>query len=98
MPSGAERDRAHRRRVGDDREHDLGRFRDGARRVGPAHAVLRSSGSALSRERFQPVTVCPAAISRGTISCAHGAETDEPEVLISILLLVAKAHAAVTRI
>ena len=26
------------------------------------------SGSALSRDLFQPVTVCPAAISRGTIS------------------------------
>ena len=26
------------------------------------------SGSALSRERFQPVTLCPASISRGTMS------------------------------
>ena len=38
------------------------------------------SGSALSRDRFQPVTVCPAAISRGTINRAHGAETDKSEI------------------
>src|SRR4029077_17550374 len=57
-----------------------------------AHVIPSSiSGAALSRERFQPVTRCPAAIRRGTISAPpphqarddpppHRAETDEAEV------------------
>ena len=36
------------------------------------------SGSALSRERFQPVTVCPAAISRGTISAPMAPRPTNP--------------------
>ena len=36
------------------------------------------SGSALSRERFQPVTVCPASISRGTISAPMAPSPTNP--------------------
>ena len=38
------------------------------------------SGSALSRERFQPVTLCPAAISRGTMSWPIAPSPAESEI------------------
>ena len=84
-------------RIGHDREHDLGGSRHGSRRVGPSHAGAISV-SAFSRDRLQPVTSWPAAISRGTISgpWRRGRRT---RVSISILLLVGESsRRAVTRI
>ena len=51
-----------------------------ARRARPNAMPAAISGSALSRDRFQPVTVCPAAISRGTISSPMAPRPTNPMI------------------
>src|ERR1044071_9719290 len=50
-------------------ENTISDFSAAARGVSAQAMPAAISGAALSRERFQPVTLCPAAIRRGTI-CA----------------------------
>src|ERR1051325_5596010 len=49
-------------------ENTISGFSATARGVSAQAMPTAISGAALSRERFQPVTLCPAAIRRGTIS------------------------------
>ena len=73
-----ERHGLDRRRIGDDGKHDLGLLGDRARRLGRTACRRRSAACALSRERFQPVTRCPAAIRRGTISAPMAPRPTNP--------------------
>ena len=56
-----------------------------ARGVGAQRMPASISGAALSGERFQPVTACPAAKRRGTMSCPMAPKPTKPKFMTFLL-------------
>ncbi len=59
-------------------EKTISDFSATARGVSAQRMPAVISGTALSRDRFQPVTECPAAIRRGTMSCPMAPRPTKP--------------------